>query len=467
MIWMQWWSVVVPLRAACSRERSFMWLVIALAGFCVRGDMLGVSSTVRSLGLAPRCYDRLLDFFHSPAVDIEHLTQLWARQVLKLFPVYRFAGRPVLLGDGIKIPKSGRKMPAVKQLHQESDNNTKPEYIMGHSVQVISILVAAGTSFFAVPLGGRIHEGVKFTNRDKRTLPGKFGDLIESLDLGEPFTLVADAYYACGHMAMRLLKCGCHLLSRVRCTAVAFLPPPSVDPTARGRGRPRVYGQKIKLWTLFDSPQQGWETADSPVYGERGVQIRFLSRILLWKPLRGLVQFVLVDHPTRGRLIFVTTDLAMPPIEVIRLYGLRFKIELSFKQAVRVLGTYAYHFWMRQMDKLPRNSGTQYMHRRSDDYRNAVRRKIAAYDRHIQIGLIAQGILQYLAVTCPSLVWASFGSWLRTIRPGIPPSEFVTSTALAHALPEFLADRNSAPSFKIFLRANMDVSSYQAVRLTG
>jgi hypothetical protein len=268
-------------------------------------------------------------------------------------------------------------------------------------------------------------------------------------------------------MAMRLLKCGCHLLSRVRCTAVAFLPLPPLDQGTRKPGRPRVYGEKIKLWTLFDSPSEDWQTADSPVYGERGVQLRFLSRILLWKPLRGLVQFVLVDHPTRGRLIFVTTDLEMPPIEVIHLYGLRFKIELSFKQAVRVIGTYAYHFWMRQMDKLPRKSGTQYMHRKSDNYRNAIRRKIAAYDRHIQIGLIAQGLLQYLAVSSPGMVWASFGSWLRTIRPGIPPSEFVTSTALAHALPEFLADRNSASSFKIFLRENLDVSSYEAVRLTG
>lgn len=343
MIWMQWWSVVAPLRAACSRERSFMWLVVALAGFCVRGDLLGVSSTVRSLGLAPRCHDRLLDFFHSPAVDIERLTQLWARQVLKLFPIYRFAGRPVLLGDGIKIPKSGRKMPAVKKLHQESDNNTKPEYIMGHSVQVISMLVGAGTSFFAVPPGGRIHEGVKFTNRDKRALPGKFGDLIESLDLGEPFTLVAEAL-------LRL----------------------------------RAHG---------DAPAETW----------------------LPSPL--------------ARALYCG----------------------SFPSAA----------------KLPRNSGTQYVHHKSAGYRNAVRRKIAAYDRHIQIGLIAQGILQYLAVTCPSLVWASFGSWLRTIRPGIPPSEFVTSTALAHALPQFLADRNSASSFKIFLRENLDVSSYEAIRLTG
>lgn len=42
-------------------------------------------------------------------------------------------------------------------------------------------------------------------------------------------------------------------------------------------------------------------------------------------PLRTVVRFVLVDHPMRGRSIFITTDLALPPIEVIRLYGLRFK----------------------------------------------------------------------------------------------------------------------------------------------
>ena len=108
---------------------------------------------------------------------------------------------------------------------------------------------------------------------------------------------------------------------------------------------------------------------------------------------------------------------------VIRLYGLRFKIELSFRQALRVLGVYAYRFWMRSMDKLKRCEGTQHLHHKSDAYRNAVRRKIGAYHLHIQIGLIAQGLLQYLAVTYPRLVWDSFGSWLRTVRPGIPPSD--------------------------------------------
>ena len=38
-------------------------------------------------------------------------------------------------------------MPAVKLLYQESEGNTKPRYIMGHSVQVVSMLVAARLVF--------------------------------------------------------------------------------------------------------------------------------------------------------------------------------------------------------------------------------------------------------------------------------------------------------------------------------
>ena len=161
-----------------------------------------------------------------------------------------------------------------------------------------------------------------------------------------------------------------------------------------------------------------------------------------------MVRLVLVDHPTRGRSIFITTDVTMFPIDAIRLYGLRFKIELSLKQALRVVGLHAYHFWMSSMPKIARGSRTQYLHRKTDRYRAAVRRKLAAYHRHIQVGLISQGVLQYLAVTHPRWVWTSFGSWLRTVRPGIPPSECVTAAAMRNTLLEFLADPASCPIFR-------------------
>ena len=124
-LWSAWYSVLAPLRAACSRDRNFFWLLSAIAGMCVRPDLLGVTSIVRALGLAARCYDRLLEFFHSPGCDVDRLSRLWTNIAIERFSPYRLGGRLVLLGDGIKIPKSGRKMPAVKRLHQVSESNTK------------------------------------------------------------------------------------------------------------------------------------------------------------------------------------------------------------------------------------------------------------------------------------------------------------------------------------------------------
>ena len=88
-------------------------------------------------------------------------------------------------------------------------------------MQVVSVRVAAAGSFFAVPLAGRIHEGVKFTNRDQRTLPRKCCDLLETVRLGQPFYLVADAYYACATVAHRLLGSGffsCSPRANSRCS---------------------------------------------------------------------------------------------------------------------------------------------------------------------------------------------------------------------------------------------------------
>jgi hypothetical protein len=268
---------------------------------------------------------------------------------------------------------------------------------MGHSCQALALLVKVGASFQAVPLTARIHEGLVFSNRDRRTLLDKLLLLLAALQLPEPVLLVADAYYACGKIIAGLIDQGGHLISRLKKNACAYTVPPG--PRRAGRGRPRLYGTKIRLRDLFTGPLA---TMPSPVYDEHNVTLRWTCCDLLWRPAGRLVRFGAVVHPHRGQILLLSTD----------------------KSAV---------------------------------YRTAIRRKLDAYHRHIQIGLVAQGLLQCLAALHPALVWRHFGSWLRTVRSPHCPSEFVVACALRHSLPEFLAASPQGSSFELFLRQRLDL----------
>jgi hypothetical protein len=465
-LWAIWWNAILVLRPAFSRLRTFMWFVTAVAGLTVRLELLGVTSIVRALNLRPRLYTKLLAHFHSSGIKLDRLSALWAQAVLQLFPSpVRVNGRLVLVGDGIKAPKRGKKMPAVKLLHQQSESNTKPEYIMGHSMQAVGLLVHAAKSVFSVPLAVRIHEGLVWSNRDKRTLLDKMLGLLDILAIKVPFYFVADAYYATGKMVRGLLKQGNHLVTRVKSNAVAYAPA-TPKKGQKKKGRPKTYGQKKKLKSLLKDPKSMLQVA-SPVYGEHNVILRYCVRDLLWRPVGLLVRFVAVIHPTRGACILMCTDTTLSAVDIIRLYGLRFKIECSFKQAVRQIGSFAYHFWMKDMIPLRYHNGNQYLHRKSADYRSRVKRKMRAYHAFIQAGVVAQGLLQYLAVVAPKLVWDSFGSWLRTIRPGIPPSELVVANALRQTLPDFLLAPAKTNSLTKFITDRQDTQNMRIFRLAS
>jgi hypothetical protein len=116
---------------------------------------------------------------------------------------------------------------------------------------------------------------------------------------------------------------------------------------------------------------------------------------------------------------------------------------------------------------LRHRNGNQYLHRQSARYRDQVKRKVGAYHVFIQAGVIAQGLLQYLSVVAPKLVWDSFGSWLRTIRPGIPPSELVVAQALRQTLPDFLLVSSNVCVLAKFIADRQNTHNMTIFRLTA
>ena len=67
----------------------------------------------------------------------------------------------------------------------------------------------------------------------------------------------------------------------------------------------------------------------------------------------------------------------------------------------------------------------------------------------------------------PDTVWRRFGSWLRTIRPGVAPSELVVVLALRECLPGFIAGfRKTNPLAKI-ISENLDVDRAEGWHLAS
>lgn len=454
-LWITLFTLLMQLRNGFSRLRTFQWFCVVVAGFCIRGDISGVTSFVRSMGLDEKCYYNLIDFFHSNAIKLERLTQLWTELVIRKAPLITVNSRIILLADGINNSKEGKQMPGVKMLHQSSQSNSKAKFIMGHSIQEIVVLAGTISHVVSIPLAARIHGGIVTSNRWTRSLLDKIITLANSLKIQRPYYLVGDAYYASGAVALSLLKTNNHLITRVRRTAVAFKAPAlqNVKPT---RGRPKLYGDKILLHSIFDN-LSSFTHAPSPVYGDTNIEIAYHACDMLWRPTGHMMRFVLVAHPVRGNIVLMTSDLSLNALDVIKIYGLRFKIEVSFKASQHSVGIFKYHFWSLIMKPIKRGSGNQYLHRETQHYREAMLTKINAYHAFIQTGIIAQGILQYLAVVKTNVVWGSFGSWLRTIRDNVHPSERVVMTAMTNSFPQFLANTSSDSIIKKFIRDRLDL----------
>jgi hypothetical protein len=125
-LWNIWLSLVNQFEAACGRKRTFFWLVTILIGFTIKFDSIGATSIARGAGLSLGYYTCLLHFFNSSAVNIEALRAIWIRLVFTQFiGLVMINDRYLLVGDGIKVGKEGKKMPAVKWLHQESESKSR------------------------------------------------------------------------------------------------------------------------------------------------------------------------------------------------------------------------------------------------------------------------------------------------------------------------------------------------------
>jgi len=398
---------------------------------------------IRWLGIKPSLYTTYLNFFRASSWKLEQIQQRWSQIVQSRCSAITIGDAYLLIGDGIKIAKEAERMPGVKKLHQESDNSSKPPYIFGHHFGVLGLLVGCTKKMFCVPLMAEIHEGVEkireFQGKGSPTLNGQDKLSLTTLmvssatrlarQLGHQCIVVLDAYFAVGpsfQVARELLDSEgnrmLHLITRAKRNVVAYVDPP---PKTGKRGRPSIYGQKLNLMELFCVRANQFQSAELEIYGQSKT-ISFLCLDLLWKPIKGKVRFVLVMDGTE-RFILMCSNLSLAPLEIIKAYSYRFKIEVSFKVIKRVIGAFYYHFWTKVLPKLKKQQTTSDLTDINGDGQRLIAHASNAIEGFVNFGCIATGILQILALDCNKLVWKKYRGWLRTITSEIPSEETVRS----------------------------------------
>ena len=434
---------LVFMKPAFSRRATYCWFVLVFVGFILRTDNFGISSIVRALLLPAESYTCLLHFFHSSAWNVEGIMSIWWQWLVTKNVAHRINDRLVLVGDHTKTPKDGRKMPAVATLHQDSETGSKPSYFRGHHWGCIGVLMQACDKYFAVPLWANIQEGLTLlaNSEEKRHLP-KTVQIVEmaqriAMAMKSEAYLVLDAYFAVGPVflaaAKQLNGVGnfVHILTRAKKNVVAYGKPPKKK--KHQKGRPREYGKKMKLMTLFDSTAQcyAFQAIEADIYGQ-SENVRYLVLDLLWKPVKGMLRFILVET-SRGRIILMTSDFKLDPVTAIQLYCRRVTIETMFDTLKNTLGAMAYHFWSQYLSRASRKpKKNKDMEQNSTDIEKT-NNTLAAIEKFVNVQLLVLGMLQLIAKQFPAEVKTKANCWLRTVSSNTP-SEFVTRTALANIL---------------------------------
>lgn len=359
--------------------------------------------------------------------------------------LYTVAGMPVLVGDGTKKGKFGRKMPCVKRLHEQKEN-TSNHYIFGHMFGAIGVLAGGLTKLFCIPLSVLIHDGdcriKQWENEEAKDESHVVRTIRDACHAVKQFTkslLILDRYYltkpALAALAEEEKQAGKALLSivtRAKSNATAYEKPVQ----SPGRGRPRLKGDKVKILSLADRFRHEFIDAAVMLYGKEE-HISYFCTDLLWGDgLYRELRFVIVLGISSEPAILVSTDLTLSPVDILRIYGLRFKIECAFRELKNTVAGFAYRFWSAAMPKLDRfaKPGTDALESVTDENdKRLIANAFNATQGYVMFASVALGLLQICALRFSDTIKAAPSRWLRT-RSNIVPSEATTADFLRKSI---------------------------------
>ncbi len=279
-------------------------------------------------------------------------------------------------------------------------------------------MVGSFAQAFCLPLDARLHQGFAHLRQDEPAAAGKDTLCSRLLEMALQFArrqdcpaiLVLDAFFAIGPVFTRaaslwsvaLKQPYLHIVTRAKKNYVAYHEPE--PPPPHTHGRPRKYGEKVKLTEVFETHHAQFCTATTQVYG-RVETISYLALNLLWKPFHGPLRFVFAVT-SRGPIVLMCSDLTLDPLTALTLYCARVRVETLFAMLKGVSGAFRYHFWSKRLPRHSRRPKKNALLRPpAVQDLPTVQRTWQACEGFVLLGCIALGLLQLVALKFSHHIW--------------------------------------------------------------
>ena len=154
-------------------------------------------------------------------------------------------------------------MPAVKKMHQESENSTKREYVMAHLFGTLGIVIGNGAKQFCAPLSMTIQDGCRpilewmgseYARDSHVTCLVRQACKTAALMVKDCFLLMDRYFISVPALAViaaaKVSTAGHNFITMITRAKIDFMAYEKPGPYP-GRGRPRKKGKDVKLRDLF------------------------------------------------------------------------------------------------------------------------------------------------------------------------------------------------------------------------
>jgi DDE superfamily endonuclease len=350
-------TIVLAFAAVFSQQRTWRRAELLLIGAILAPGKRTVTSLLRIVGLSrePRftSYHRVLN---RAAWD----ARAAARLLLGLLVAAFVPAGPVVLGIDDTIERRRGERIAAKGIYRDPVRSSRGHFVEASGLRWLSLMLLA-----PIPWAGRVWALPFLTAlapserhcRQRGRRHKKLTDWARQMALqarrwlpGREVVLLGDSSFAALDLLAALARAGMIGVTRLRLDAALYEPAPPRRPGTVGR--PRTKGARLPNLAdvLVDAGTRWAEVTVPGWYGEADRTVEVCSGTAVWRHA-GLpvvpIRWVLLRDPGHrfDPQALLCTDPARDPLQVIRWFVQRWRVEVTFREVRDHLGVETQRQW--------------------------------------------------------------------------------------------------------------------------